>query len=232
MAEKQEIVQPEQLHFNDDGVYPGSVLPVLLYRAAITVDAQDRASVFERGFAQNDWRNSWRNGVYSFAHYHSTAHEALGVYSGSARLRLGGEHSQTVEVRAGDVILIPAGVAHHNIGASPDFSVVGAYPDGRQWDLLRGLPGERPKSDHTIAALPIPDYDPIYGVDGPLRQIWKSSDAGVTFSTVHGLISSCKRIPAAQDLAGWKRCATNQARCLSYVRAGSCLRSIRVRYLT
>ena len=30
-----------------------------------------------------------------------------------------------------------------------------------------------PKSDHTIAALPIPDYDPIYGADGPLRQIWK-----------------------------------------------------------
>ena len=55
MAEKQEIVQPEQLHFKDDGVYPGSVLPVLVYRAAITADAQDRASVFERGFAQNDW---------------------------------------------------------------------------------------------------------------------------------------------------------------------------------
>jgi uncharacterized protein YjlB len=173
MAEKQEIVQPEQLHFKDDGVYPGSVLPVLLYRAAITADAQDRASVFERGFAQNDWRNSWRNGVYSFAHYHSTSHEALGVYNGSARLRLGGEHGQTVEVRSGDVILIPAGVAHHTIGASPDFSVVGAYPDGREWDLLRGLPGERPKSDRTIAALPIPDYDPIYGADGPLRQIWK-----------------------------------------------------------
>ena len=40
MAEKQEIVQPEQLHFKDDGVYPGSVLPVLLYRAAITADAR------------------------------------------------------------------------------------------------------------------------------------------------------------------------------------------------
>jgi len=107
----------------------------------------------------------------------STSHEALGVYNGSARLRLGGEPGQTVEVRSGDVSLIPAGVAHQNIGASPDFNVVGAYPDGRQWDLLRGLPGERPKSDRTIAALPIPDYDPIYGVDGPLRQIWKASDA-------------------------------------------------------
>ena len=175
MAEKQEIVQPEQLHFEDDGIYPGSVLPVLLYRAAITVDAQDRASVFERAFAQNDWRNSWRNGVYSFAHYHSTSHEVLGVYDGTAKLRLGGEHGLTVDVRAGDVILIPAGVAHHNIGTSVDFSVVGAYPDGRDWDLLRGLPGERPDSDRTIAALPIPDCDPIYGVDGPLQQIWNSN---------------------------------------------------------
>jgi len=175
MAEKQEVVEPEQFMFKDDGVFPGSVLPVLLYRAAITTDAKDRASVFEREFAQNDWCNSWRNGVYSFAHYHSTAHEVLGVYHGVATLRLGGEHGQTVEVRPGDVILIPAGVAHQNIGASPDFSVVGAYPDGRQWDLLRGLPGERPKSDRTIAALPIPDYDPIYGAGGPLRQIWKSA---------------------------------------------------------
>src|SRR5215813_664435 len=112
MAEKQEIVQPEQLHFKDDGVYPGSVLPLLLYRAAITIDARDRASVFERAFAQNDWCNSWRNGVYSFSHYHSTAHEVLGVYDGNAKLRLGGEGGETVEIRSGDGILIPAGVAH------------------------------------------------------------------------------------------------------------------------
>src|SRR3954466_15765382 len=115
MAEKQEIVRPEQLHFEDDGVYPGNILPVLLYRAAITVDAQDRASVFDRAFAQNDWRNSWRNGVYSFSHYHSTTPGGLGVCGGTATLRRGGGRGQTVEVRSGDFILIPAGVAHHKI---------------------------------------------------------------------------------------------------------------------
>ena len=78
-------------------------------------------------------------------------------------------------VHAGDVIVIPAGVAHQKVDASADFAVVGAYPDGREWDLLRGRPGERPKADRTIATLPIPDYDPIYGAEGPLRQIWKSS---------------------------------------------------------
>ena len=99
----------------------------------------------------------------------------LGVYRGSATVRLGGGRGKNIEVQAGDVVVIPAGVAHQNIGASDDFSVVGAYPGGRQWDLLRGLPGERPKADDNIAALPMPDNDPIYGAEGPLRKIWKSA---------------------------------------------------------
>ena len=73
------------------------------------------------------------------------------------------------------VIVIPAGVAHQSISASNDFGVVGAYPDGRDWDLLRGLPGERPKANHNIGTLPIPDNDPVYGAEGPLRRIWKST---------------------------------------------------------
>jgi uncharacterized protein YjlB len=177
-AHPQQVVEPEQFSFKDDGVFPNSVLPVLLYRQAFKREPGDRAFVVEQRFAENDWTNSWRNGVYSFAHYHSTTHEVLGVYGGAATLRLGGEHGKNVEVYAGNVIVIPAGVAHQNIGASEDFAVVGAYPDGREWDLLRGLPGERPKADHAIVALPISDNDPIYGPEGPLRRIWKSIRTG------------------------------------------------------
>ena len=177
MIQKQNFVQPEQLNFKDDGIFPNSPLPLLFYHQGITTEAKDPASIFEERFAENDWTNSWRNGVYSFAHYHSTSHEVLGVYSGTATLRLGGERGKKVEMHAGDVIVIPAGVAHQNIGASDDFGVVGTYPDGREWDLLRGLPGERPKADHNIAALPTPENDPIYGAAGPLRRIWKPSDA-------------------------------------------------------
>jgi uncharacterized protein YjlB len=175
MIPQQDFVQPEQLSFKDDGVFPNSSLPLLVYRDAITIDAKDPASIFEQRFARNDWTNSWRDGVYSFPHYHSTSHEVLGVYSGAATLRLGGEHGKDVEVQAGDVIVIPAGVAHQNIGASNDFGVVGAYPEGRKWDLARGLPGERPKADHNIAALPMPENDPIYGLEGPLPKIWQFS---------------------------------------------------------
>src|SRR5205809_2268090 len=173
MVQERDFVQPEQFSFKDDGIFPNSVLPLLFYHQALITKNKDPASIFEQRFVRNDWTNSWRDGVYSFPHYHSTSHEVLGVYSGAATLRLGGEHGKDVEVQAGDVIVIPAGVAHQNIGASNDFGVVGAYPECRKWDLLRGLPGERPKADHNIAALPMPENDQIYGVEGPLRRIWK-----------------------------------------------------------
>lgn len=170
-----EVVQPEQFRFTDDGVFPNSVLPLLVYRQALATKDGDSGSVVEECLTGNDWTNSWRNGVYSFAHYHSTTHEVLGVYRGNATLQLGGKHGRNVDLDAGDVIVIPAGVAHQKISGSADFAVVGGYPDGRDWDLLRGMPGERPEADRKIAALPMPDNDPIYGADGPLRQIWKSA---------------------------------------------------------
>ena len=168
-------VEPETFHFPDDGTFPNSKLPLLLYRKAVQSDGADLAAVLEQCFAENDWVNSWRNGVYSFVHYHSTSAEVLGVFRGSAQIRFGGERGQTVEVVAGDVVVIPAGVAHQKLASSADFSVVGAYPEGRDWDVLRGLKGERPKADRTIASLRLPKNDPLYGENGPLKQLWTVS---------------------------------------------------------
>ena len=75
----------------------------------------------------------------------------------------------------GDVIVIPAGVGHKRVESSEDFGVVGAYPGGRHWDLLRGRPGERPQAESNIAAVPLPENDPIYGPDGSLRKIWEAN---------------------------------------------------------
>ena len=138
MIRQQNLVQPAQLNFKDDGIFSNSPLPLLFYHQTITTKANDPASIFEERFAENDWTNSWRDGVYSFPHYHSTSQEVLAVYSGAATLRLGGGDGKNVEVHAGDVLVIPDGVAHQSIGASDDFGVVGAYPGGRHWDLLRG----------------------------------------------------------------------------------------------
>jgi uncharacterized protein YjlB len=167
----------ETLHFTDDGQVPNSSLPLLVMRGAIIPDAADPASAFECAFAANGWTNSWRNGVYPFHHYHSNTHEVLGVARGRATLRLGGEAGRDVAVAAGDVVVIPAGVGHKRIDASDDFEVVGAYPDGRDWDLIRAENTDAESHAEfkaRIANVPLPARDPVAGENGPLIAAWKA----------------------------------------------------------
>jgi len=155
----------------DDGVFPNSRLPLVVFKQAFTL-GDDPAEQIEQAFRANGWRGGWRDGIYGYHHYHSTAHEVLGIYRGTARVRLGGPQGVTLEVHPGDVIVIPAGVAHKNLGQSQGFAVVGAYPDGQQWDLNTGRPDERPAADHRIARVPLPRTDPVAGPAGPLLQLW------------------------------------------------------------
>lgn len=156
-------------YFADGGAIPNSALPVIIYRQAIDDPDPER---MEALFDANEWPSAWRYGVYDFHHYHSNTHECLGIARGSAQLQLGGGEGKVVSVRAGDVVVLPAGTGHRNLGASPDFLVVGAYPPGFSPDMLRGLPGERPGADQRIAAVPLPKADPVGGQCGPLLGSW------------------------------------------------------------
>lgn len=158
-------------HFADDGSIPNNVLPVVIYRQAI-VGEEVSAEAMEALFDANGWPSAWRWGVYDYHHYHSNTHECLGVVQGSARLQLGGPQGRVFEVGAGDVIVLPAGTGHKNVGSSPDFLVVGAYPPGCSPDQMRGEAGERPEADKRIAQVPLPQTDPVGGQGGPIVEKW------------------------------------------------------------
>jgi uncharacterized protein YjlB len=147
-------------------------LPVLLYRGAISLLGSDPAVHFEKTFGRNGWPSQWRDSVYDFHHYHSTAHEVLGFVSGSATLILGGENGPEIIVNPGDVAVLPTGTGHCKADASLNFLVVGAYPSGQIWDICRSAPSE--EAIHRMERLPYPDLDPVTGRRGPLTQLWRT----------------------------------------------------------
>lgn len=88
--------------------------PLMIYNsafpAAVTA-SQIETHVSTIGVVDPQWRYT----MYSRSHFHSTAHEVLVIAHGKAQLCFGHEHNpQRVEavVAKGDVIVMPAGVAH------------------------------------------------------------------------------------------------------------------------
>jgi uncharacterized protein YjlB len=161
----------EELFVGDGGVPNNPWLPLIVYRCVLQTGA-DAAETCMALFERNGWGSAWRNGIYADHHYHSAAHEVLGIVAGSVRVRLGGEHGKTMALQAGDVVVVPAGVAHKNEEASLDLVVVGAYPIGQNPDMR--TPGTRDYQRWVaqIAAVPLPKCDPVYGMHGPLIDRW------------------------------------------------------------
>ena len=159
---------------NADGPFPNNpALPLVIYRHAIELADDDPADMFEQLFAANGWGGCWVNGVFGFHHYHSNAHEVLGICDGSADIQFGGPNGPVLHVEAGDVVILPAGTAHKKIKATPGFEVVGAYPAGQEdYDMRRGELGERERAEANISAVPLPAADPVYGTEGPLFDYW------------------------------------------------------------
>jgi uncharacterized protein YjlB len=161
----------ETYNFVGDGTVPNNTLPLVVYRDALP-DTGDRAAFCEDMFARNGWPDSWRNGIHPYHHYHSMAHEVLGIARGGARVRLGGENGKTVELRAGDVVVIPAGVAHKREAASADLLVIGSYPRGQNPDICRAEPDRYDRAAATVAAVKLPASDPVTGAAMPLLECW------------------------------------------------------------
>lgn len=109
--------------------------------------------------------------MFSETHFHSTAHEVLCVASGRARLCFGGKDNpgrQEMEVKKGDVAMVPVGVAHCLLeDLDGGFEIVGSYPPGKQWDMCHGKGSEK-EVVKGMARVPWFERDPIHGGEGPV----------------------------------------------------------------
>jgi uncharacterized protein YjlB len=161
--------------FADDGLTPNHpAWPLIHYRGAVMLDKRfDPAAIFEVLFDKHGWRDGWRDGIYDFLHYHAQTHEVLGIARGHATVRFGGGRGRDIALKAGDVIVQPAGTGHQRIAASNDLLVVGAYPAGSDYDELRPTRTDHDRAAGLIAKTRAPRADPVYGAKGPLKALWR-----------------------------------------------------------
>ena len=161
----------ESFSFPPDGDMPNNPLPLILYHHALSPELRSPSGC-QSLFARNTWGGNWVNGIFDYWHFHVTGHEVLGCVAGHALVGFGGDGGITGEFRAGDVVVIPAGVGHKRLGDKHDgFTVVGGYP-GQDGTVTR--PGEETVEEarRAIAALLLPRADPVLGNDGPLVKAW------------------------------------------------------------
>lgn len=151
-------------------------LPLLLYEKVFSGNS-DLAGRFEEHYDRHGWGGTWRNGIFPYHHYHSTAHEVLGIARGTAEVRFGGPQGKTVGVEAGDLAILPAGTGHKRIQASRDLLVVGGYSRGQNADLVRADSPPSPDVLESIRTVSLPESCPVLGTEGPLIDEWNSSRA-------------------------------------------------------
>ncbi|VGO21390.1 hypothetical protein [Pontiella sulfatireligans] len=159
--------------FPESGSFPNNgKLPLVVFQQALKLPAGGGPDQIDALVKANRWGGTWRWGLYTYHHYHSTAHECLCIFRGSVRVQFGGPKGTILEAAAGDVVILPAGLAHKNVGCSSDFQTLGCCPAGQAPDMQYGKPGERPATDQVIAHVPLPLLDPIFGQGGPLAEAW------------------------------------------------------------
>ena len=155
--------------FEDDGIIPNNPnLPGIFYPGAF----KDYPHEIESTFNLNNWKNSWVDSVFDYHHYHSDAHEVLGVLAGSATLILGGPKGELINFATGDVVVLPAGTGHKRVSSSSDFQIVGAYPKGQEFNVRIGNPEERPQALKEIQEVKAPATDPVFGNEGQVLNQW------------------------------------------------------------
>ncbi|WP_201159233.1 cupin domain-containing protein [Rhodoplanes elegans] len=165
---------PETFKLDDDGVVPNNpILSLVVFRDAIDLKGSAHPEdLIEKTFQRNGWVGVWRNGIYPYTHYHSRTHEVMAIARGRARVRFGGDKGTEVDLKVGDVVVLPAGTGHQRVTATADLVVIGAYPPTGTYDLCRGSKAEHTKATAAIPKVPLPASDPVHGKGGALVKSW------------------------------------------------------------
>jgi uncharacterized protein YjlB len=170
--DQEQLIQ--KFYLKEEGFFPNNQLPVLFYPGVFLMQGLFPAGEVKEVFISNDWKNTWQAGIYTFHHYHSNTHEVIGVVRGETTLELGGEGGQRLKIQKGDVLVLPAGTAHKNLGDENAVVCVGAYPKGKEYDMNYGKPEERRAADENIRKVKLPERDPVFGTLGGVLKYWAS----------------------------------------------------------
>lgn len=164
----------ETFYIEENQPFPNNSLPVLYYPKRVNdlLDKSDSAQSILNLLEQNGYSNGWVNGIFSYHHFHATTHEVLACIAGEATVQLGGPDAELYSFSKGDVLLLPAGIAHKRIEASDDFKIVGAYPGGLEPDIQKGEAKNYEAIKQTIASVAKPEKDPVEGENGAVLNYW------------------------------------------------------------
>ncbi len=163
--------KPETHVLKPGGGIPNSSLPAIVYRDALPPEAREGRAACAL-LSANGWGGNWLYGVYPFWHFHTRGHEVLACVAGWARLGIGSDEGVEARIGKGDVVVLPAGVGHRALEASEDFLVAGGYPPGQEGNIVR--PGEMEEGEisRQIAALPLPETDPLGSGRNGVPELW------------------------------------------------------------
>ncbi|OCT48891.1 hypothetical protein CLCR_05121 [Cladophialophora carrionii] len=193
------VYQPETYYLSPNQHCPNHDWPVLIYRDCLPLPlSEEKTTAFLESHA---WEKKGVWGHIAYKHFHPNTHECYasyqsarpvryeepsdtdelraGVFQGESTILVGcgtndTSGGQEIEVRAGDVIVLPAGTGHCSLQSSPDYRYIGVYPEGSpKWRSELGKQAVGNKFAEEIRSVVVPPQDPVNGPEGPLLDLWK-----------------------------------------------------------
>jgi len=144
---------------------PNSPLPVVLIRSALTPNVSAKGRRFREAFRRRGWTGIWADTVYDYTHFHSNAHEVLGIAKGKVTVFWEAPKADD----SGSRLAICSGFLPAwdiaGFGEATGLKVIGAYPPGQSHFTMK-------RKGRAVPRVRLPDTDPFYGPAGPLTRCW------------------------------------------------------------